>query len=352
MPWKECVVRSEREAFIDEWVRSSRAMTELCAVYGVSRTTGYRFVRRFEAEGRAGLADRSHAPHTCPHRTPARLERLVVRTRERFPSWGGKKLQAWLARHAPGVAVPARSTIDAICARHALVRARRRRVRTAPSARPLTGATAPNMVWCTDYKGWFRLGNGQRCDPLTITDRYSRWLVSCTALPAIGGPAARAAFVAAFRTHGLPEVIRSDNGVPFASTGLAGLSRLSVWWLQLGIRPERIQPGHPEQNGAHERPHEPLDLAVPATRYQPSPRPYPARLPPWAYVPGVAVRHVMSSGHVKWHGRPIFVGEALAGTDVGFEPVGDGTWRVLLGTYPLGIFDADLGGIRGAPAPP
>jgi transposase InsO family protein len=311
----------------------------------------------------------------------------VVRAREAHPSWGGKKLRAWLTRRAPATPVPARSTIDAICDRHGLVRTRRRRLRAPPALRALTRPSAANHVWAVDYKGWFRVGTGHRCEPLTITDGWSRYLVRCEAHPGIDGALAQQSFVRAFRTYGLPDVIRSDNGPPFASVGLGGLSRLSVWWIRLGIRPERITPGHPEENGSHERfhrtlaqettrppqatlrgqqrvfdafraqynterPHEALDLEVPAARYTPSPRPYPERLPEWHYLPPVVVRRVAPSGHIKWYGQKYFLGEALAGVEVGFAPTADGVWQVQLHDWDLGVFDAEWGGIRGAASPP
>ncbi len=347
-------------------------MAELCEAFGISRKTGYKFLGRYRAWGWEGLADRSRAPGGHPNRTSEQVVRRIVGVRKKFPTWGSKKILAWLARKEPELALPARSTTDEILKRCGLVEARRRRRRVTASARPLTHADAPNRVWPVDFKGHFSVG-GQRCDPLTITDAYSRFLITCKAFTIPKLKEVWSAFERTFREYGLPDVIRSDNGTPFASTGIEGLSSLSVWWVRLGITPERIDLGKPQQNGRHERlhrtlqqetanpprrtmraqqlsftkfrriynherPHEALDMRTPSELYHPSTRPYPRKLAELEYPAEYEVRLVRKNGSIKWHGQSVFVSEALRGQHLGLEPSGGGTFAVHFGPLRLGVF--------------
>jgi putative transposase len=298
----------------------------------------------------------------------------IVAARQRHPTWGASKLRAWLIRRAPETAWPCRDTIHQVLRRAGVVRHRRRRPRLPRPASALTVATHPNALWTIDFKGEFRTGDGVWCYPLTLRDAFSRYVLRCTALPQPRLAETQAQCARAFAIHGLPDRIRSDNGPPFGGVGLARLSRLAVWWLRLGIQLERITPGHPEQNGAHEqfhavlkrdtahppashrtaqqrrfaafvaeynhdRPHAALGHTPPGLHYTPSPRALPARLPPLEYPLGWAVRRVSWSGFIKWHSRRVFLSSVLAQQDVAFEPVDDGRWLLRLATTPLAIFD-------------
>lgn len=349
-------------------------MTELCEQYGISRKTGYKWVDRHEAEGRAGLPDRSRCPHTSPRATdPAIVERLCD-ARRRHPTWSARKLLKVLRGEDPSRAWPARSTGCALLKARGLVRAKRRRDRSHAPAVPLSPITHANEVWTTDFKGEFRTGDGIYCYPFTLRDGYSRYVLRCDALPRKDYAAVRACFSRAFAAYGLPQRIRSDNGGPFAAPGLTRLSRLSVWWIRLGIHPERIALGHPEQNGSHEqfhrvlkaettrppapngaaqqqrfrrfcleynevRPHEALQDDVPANWFTPSPRPLPNRLPPIEYPGHLDVRRVSSYGYVSWRGRMLFLTEVLGGEDVGFEEIDEGIWMLFFDTMRLARFD-------------
>lgn len=361
----------ERIRFIAEYVEGEQAMAALCRAYGISRKTGYRLVARYEAEGVAGLSERSRAPHHPPHALAPRVEAAIVAARGRHPHWGPRKLRWWLQRHAPAQSWPATSTIGVLLRRHGLTVARRRRVRAAPATAPFAPCQAPNDLWTIDFKGWFRTGDGQRCDPLTLSDGASRFLLRCQALPRTDAPHVRPVVEAAFREYGLPRGIRSDNGPPFASVAAGGLSRLAVWWIKLGIVPERIQPGHPEENGRHERlhltlkqetaappaatgraqqrafdrfrqeynherPHEALGQQPPATVYTPSPRPYPPRVPEVTYPDDLRRRYVHPNGEITWQHHRVFISQALAGDHVGLHEEADGAWRVYFGPVALG----------------
>jgi transposase InsO family protein len=375
VPWKESCPVSERMRFVVRLERGER-MVDLCREFGISRKTGYKLLKRFQAFGATGLFDEPRRPERIPHRTVPELEALIVEARQDHPTWGPKKLRAWLGNENPSLKLPVPSTIGDLLKRRGLVEPRRRR-RTAPLHEgPLQQGLQPNDVWCADFKGQFRLRSGPYCYPLTITDQCSRFLLACEALEGTTCEPARAVFTLAFREHGLPLVIRTDNGTPFASTGLAGLSRLSVWWMRLGIRPERIEPGHPEQNGRHERmhltlkkeatrpaaasqlqqqerfdrfvhqfnyvrPHEALDQRSPATVYVPSVRTLPTRVPEPEYPLHDDVRKVGPGGHIRIRGRgtQFFISSALAGELVGIREVENGRWLVSFMTTDLGVID-------------
>jgi transposase InsO family protein len=374
MPWQELSPVNLRMYFITDWQRDCWTMTELCADYQISRKTGYKWVDRFETAGPPGLHDASRRPAHSPSATEAALVDQLVALRTRHPRWGARKLLAVAARRDPTPTWPSRSTVCALLKARGLVAPRSRRSRHAHVASPLAPITAANQTWTTDFKGHFRTGDGIYCYPLTLRDGFSRFVLCCQA---VGGPtykATRPLFERAFGDYGLPEGIRSDNGGPFASTGLRRLSRLSVWWLRLGIQLERIALGHPEQNGSHEqfhavlkantarppaanaraqqqrfvrfcaeynddRPHEALGDRVPASCYQPSPRSLPTRLPPLEYPAHWEIRRVSTIGQVTWGGQVFFLSGALAGEDVAFEEVDDGLWTVYFATLALGRYD-------------
>jgi len=374
MPWKESRVEDERLQFVADWERGMWTMTELCRRHGVSRPTGYKWAERYRSEGLDGLKDRSRAPLAHPNATPLDVERAVLGVRLKYPSWGPRKIYAWLGHHDPELALPARSTIGEILRRNGLVEPRRRRRRQAPHTEPFVACTRPNAVWCVDFKGWFRAGNGERIDPLTVTDGFSRYLLLCRALVRAGHEEVRRAFERLFREFGLPVAIRSDNGVPFASRAAGGLSRLSVWWIRLGILPERIEPGRPEQNGRHERmhrtlkaetarpprgsrraqqrafdafrrvyneerPHEALDQRPPETAWDASPRKYPRKVPKIEHDAGVTTRSVRTNGQIKWRGEVHFVSEVLAGETVGLRQDDERCWTVMFGPVTVARWD-------------
>ena len=355
---------SERMQFLTR-LRAGERMADLCREYGISEKTGYKFKARYEQLGVPGLVDQPRVPKRIPHRTARAVIELLIEERKRHPTWGGRKLKAHIEQKHPEIALPSPSAIAQWMKREGLVQPRRRRSAFPRASTGLTEATGPNEVWCTDFKGEFRLGNSKYCYPLTITDLFSRFLIACEARGSVGAEGAFEVFECAFRSYGLPSIIRSDNGTPFASTALARLSKLSAWWMRLGIRPERIEPAHPEQNGQHERmhrtlkrettrpagqneleqqerfdrfveeynqerPHEALDLKPPATAYEPSMRPFPAKLPEPAYPLHDDVLIVKAGGHLSLHGRgnQYFLSLALAGHPVGIREEDDG--RILV----------------------
>ena len=376
MPWKEICPMEERAQFIVECIREELSMTALCRKYGISRKTAYKWWDRFEAEGTVRLADRSRACHSHPNATAPEVVTLLLATRKQYPSWGARKLLARLAERYPGLRLPAPSTAGDLLKRHGLARRRRPRVQAAPYTEPFLACDRPNVVWCADFKGGFRLGNGARCNPLTISDACTRYLLRCEALTWIDDPRVRPIFESAFAEFGLPDAIRTDNGPPFATVAPGGLSRLAIWWLKLGIRPERIAPGHPEQNGRHERlhrtlkeeaarppartlldqqrvfdrfrrvyneerPHEALGQKPPATVYTASARRYPVPLREPNYSDTMAVRTVRQNGTFKWKGAEPYLGVTLAGEHVGLEELGAGRWRVYFGDAPLGVVERE-----------
>ena len=255
MPWKVSGVVEKRKQFIEEWLSEEWTMTELCLRHEITRQAGYNTIARYQREGWRGLEEQSRAPRRHPNQTPVKIEQQIVERRQAHMRWGPRKLKAVLEREWPEVNWPAASTMGELLRREGLVVARKKRRRVDPYSAPFAAADAPNRVWCGDFKGWRRTQDGTRIDPLTISDACSRYLLRCQAVEKTDTVRVQAIFEAAFREYGLPEAIRTDNGAPFASCAIAGLSRLAIWWMKLGIRPERIQPAHPEQNGRHERMH-------------------------------------------------------------------------------------------------
>jgi putative transposase len=371
MPWRETCAMTERLRFVALFEEGNSTMAALCREFGISRKTGYQLLARYAAEGDVGLQDRSHAAHHHPHAVSEMAEEQIVALRARHPTWGARKLRARLKMDDPVVRWPAASTIGEILHRHGLVVPRRRRIRTPADTSPFADCTGPNDSWCIDYKGWFRTNDGRRCDPLTISDAHSRYLLRCQAVRHVDTRCARPLLEATFREYGLPLAIRSDNGPPFASRGVGGLSRLSVWWIKLGIKPERITPGQPSQNGRHERmhgtlkrdacqppastrreqqrrfdafrriyneerPHEALGDVTPSMIYRPSPRPYPARPSELGYPDHWQIRMVHRHGEIRWRGNHIFVGEVLAGEPIALQETDNGSWLVHFGPVLLG----------------
>jgi transposase InsO family protein len=384
MPWMETNPMLERHHFVQDAKSGHWSMTELCLRYGVSRITGYKWLDRFRQGGVSGLRDHSRAPRSCPHQTSDELVDYILEENRRY-GWGARKILKRLKTRFPHRDWPARSTIFDILERHGRVRPRRRHRRWKhPGASPFN-TTAPNQIWTVDFKGEFLMRNGRYCYPLTVVDHFSRYLLCCHGLPDVKTTGVKGQFLRLFREHGLPDAIRSDNGSPFASTGIHGLTRLNVWWLQLGITHQRITPGNPQQNGAHERlhktlkaeatkppgadlsvqqrifkrfrrtynqirPHEALGDETPASRWIPSNRPYPQRIPPPEYPGHLEVRRVSNAGTFRLHTKQQFLSQALNGHYIGLEQVNDGIWNILYYDTLLGRFDEHHKRITGAPA--
>lgn len=363
-----------REEFVELAMSGRHAVAALCNAYGISEKTGHKWLNRFKEEGRPGLSDRSRAPHDTPHKISLEVRRGILELREKHPTWGPKKLRVVLRRRVPETHWPAASSIGELLRREG--RAHPQRRKNAGTELPidarLTVARAPNDVWSTDFKGQFRLTNGDLCYPLTAQDTFSRFVIGTTALSSTASLPVEIAFTRHFREFGLPLVIRSDNGVPFASPSAIGrLSKLSVWWIRLGIRPERIEPGEPQQNGKHERmhktlkadatrppspslceqqlrfdkfrreynderPHESLGQETPASRYSASAREFPSYLPELNYPAQFEVRAVSQSGVISFRGRRFQVSKALENQELGLEETDDDLWTVSFGPLVLG----------------
>jgi transposase InsO family protein len=375
MPWLETDAVEQRERFLCDVRVAVFPVTELCARYGISRKTGYKWLARFKEEGRRGLGDRSRAPHHCPHRIAPEWADRICAARRAHPTWGPRKLLDWLARRDPQFVRPAISTAGDLLARHGLVKKRRRRRRHAhPGVVPPT-TTAPNDLWTADFKGHFRTRDSLYCYPLTVADQHTRYLLACHGLRSVRGVGVRPVFDRLFREYGLPRAIRTDNGAPFASTGLHGLSRLNVWWLRLGIQHQRIWPARPDQNGAHERmhrtlkqeatrpprthcaaqqrafnafrrlynderPHESLAGQPPTALYSPSPRSYSGVLPPVSYPGHFIVKRVTSAGTIFFKKRRLlFIAKALEDELIGLEEIADGVWSIHFCHVRLGHVD-------------
>jgi transposase InsO family protein len=359
---------------IGNWLSREYSITELSRIHEVSRKTLYKWIERYEANQETGLKERSRKPLVMPRATPPELVAEILALKSRHEHWGSRKLLAWLESHQADKSWPAASTTSEILKRHGLVHTRHKRHHTPPYSEPFLKSNQPNEVWCADFKGQFRLGSGNLCYPLTLTDSYSRFLLGCWGLEHPAYLPTRAYFERAFGEYGLPSAIRTDNGVPFASVGLGGLSSLAVWFVKLGIRPERIEKGHPEQNGRHERmhrtlkaeaicpprknmneqqrafdrfragynddrPHEALGQKTPASVYRNSAREYPAKLAQAEYPEYLSLRQVKDNGCFKWQAQELYLSGALAGELVGLKQVDNGIWKIYFSFYPLGILD-------------
>jgi len=375
MPWRECSVMEERLRFVARLL-DGVAMTDVCREFGISRKTGYKIFNRYKDQGLDALADRSRRPVRYANQMPDQVERLIVDLKRDKPHWGARKIRELLVRKLAGeVRVPAKSTVHAVLDRHALVKRARERKNRAQGTL-LSAAAAPNDLWCADFKGEFKLGNGRYCYPLTVTDQASRYLLLCEALESTREVPVIEAFQELFRERGLPVAIRSDNGLPFASpNGLYNLSRLSVWWLRLGIAIERIKPGKPQQNGRHERmhltlkkeatrppgmnslqqqarfdafvrefnaerPHEALAMKCPVELYRASPRPYDG-LQELEYPFHDRDILVTACGRICMHRKKINISTVLAGQRLGLKEIDDGIWLVSFMHYDLGYIDLE-----------
>lgn len=374
MPWQETRKMDERTRFVLKVRDEGMSVAQACRDFNVSRKTGYKWLKRFDEHGIEALDDQSRAPKTSPNKTPDHLRERIVRLRRRYPTWGSRKLRAYLLRQSPNEPWPASSTVHDILLRHGLVEPKKTRTKTQPHTQPLAHAHKPNELWSIDYKGQFRLGNGQYCYPLTVTDNFSRMILGCVALNGTGHEGARKGMEGVFKEHGLPRAIRSDNGVPFATKGVLGLSQLSAWWLALGIEHERIEPGHPEQNGRHERmhltlkretarpaakdmegqqerfdafrnyfnqerPHEALGQKTPASVHKESAQRLSQEPLVLDYEGFDVVKKVHGNGQLNLRYGRLFVGMALAGWRVGLLELDEGVWLANFAGKDLGVFE-------------
>jgi transposase InsO family protein len=377
MPWKDATLMEELTRFVSLAASGRYTVTELCADFGVSRKTAYKHLRRYQAAGLKGLAARSHRTHHCPHGTSGEVVQRIVAERRRHRTWGPKKIHEILRCAHPEQPPPARSTIGAILQRHGLSQTRRRRpglFHPRPSA--LTQPTQPNHVWTVDFKGWFLLRNGERCDALTVCDRFSRYLIGCQARPNQQFKSTLRVFKALLRHHGLPRIIRVDNGAPFASLGLGRLSQLSIWWIEHGITVEFTRPAHPQDNGSHERmhrdlkaevaqppsanlraqqrrlerwqyrynherPHEAIHMQKPAELYHRSPRRLREHDNAVRYPATHLVKQISPRGHLHHEGHNYYVGEAFAGSRVGLLVTAVGHTELYFANVHLGNLTYD-----------
>ena len=376
MGWTETCAMDERMRFVLAVERKEEPMAALCRRFGVSRKSGYKWLERYREEGIAGLADRSRAPLDHPQEVSLQIAERCLAVRRAHPTWGPVKVRALLERRMPQTRWPAASTIGELFDREGLTVKRRLRRRVPPAGAPFAACTGANDVWCIDFKGWFLTGDGRRCEPLTLSDAHSRYLLRCQVLSKSDTEHVWPVLDAAFREFGLPERLRSDNGPPFASTGAGGLSRLAVLLVKAGVMPERIAPGKPQQNGRlerlhltllqdtatppakslreqrerfraflrlynEERPHQALANATPAEHYCASQRRFDGVLREPDYPIGHDVRRVRTNGEIKWRGNHVYVNQALAGEPIGLVEDEDGAWRVCYGPVTLGVIAHD-----------
>lgn len=368
MPWGETTPVNERRLFIECYLTGRYAVSDLCERFGISRTAGHKWIRRHAEGGLKGLEDQSRRPHVSPYRIEREVEDLLLETKRKHPMWGPRKIIPFLERRNLLDDSPAASTVSALFHRNGLVRPRRTRFRHPHPGAPTTAAEAPNDLWAADFKGDFNTRDGERVWPLTISDQCSRKLLACKGLPSTKGGPVRKAFERVFYKFGLPLGILTDNGTPFASNAVFGLSVLNVWWMRLGIRHVRTRPGCPQENGKHERmhrtlkqavclkpranlqaqqrafngflkeyneerPHESLDDDTPSSRYQRSPRIYTGELPPQEYPGHFEVKNITRAGEFRLGNRCVFLSHALADNLVGLEEVADGIWDIYLNEF-------------------
>jgi putative transposase len=380
MPWRQTGPMDERLRFLYAYDSELYSVTELCERFGISRKTGYKWLARFDAAGLPGMQERSRAPKTIPHKLGADIANVIVDVRKQHPHWGPRKLLAFVSTKRPDLAehLPAASTVGALLQREGLIDHKSRRRRAPhPGSRKLN-ATAPNEVWTADFKGQFLTRDGQWCYPLTVADAASRLLLGCVALPSVETNGAKTAFTQLFVQYGLPGAIRTDNGVPFATVAIAGLSLLNVWWIKLGITHQRIRPGRPTENGQHERmhrtlkaeatrppeadlhaqqvrfdrfraeynderPHEALDLKAPSSVYSPSARPFPPTLPEPEYAGHMQLRFVSNAGGFRFKTHQVYLCHALRHEYVALEEIADGIWSIYFYNVLIGRLNATTG---------
>ena len=374
MPWSQTHIMDQKLQMIADYLSGNFSPSELSRNYAVSRKTVYKWIARYNQDPAHGLADRHRAPRTNPNKVPDRIKEAIIETKIRYNHLGPKKVMNYLRRQYPGRYWPANSTAGVILKEAGLVRARKRKARVAPTFLPFSPCDGANSVWSTDYKGDFRLGDHSRCYPLTVSDNYSRYLLGCKGLFSTCYKPARKSFESTFYQYGLPDAIRTDNGTPFASTAFGGLSRLSAWWVRLGVVPERIEKGKPNQNGRHERmhralkqgainparysmkaqqkafdryrreyneirTHEALNDQVPADVYKPSDRTMPSMLRAIEYDTSYTVRKVRQGGEISWQGQVIYVSQVLAKEPIGFKQISEDRWRINYSFYLLGYWN-------------
>jgi putative transposase len=377
MPWKETSPMNEKMHFVSDVLREFETITDLCLQYDISRKTAYKWIDRYLERGPGGLEDISRKPRHSPNETDPEIIATFLELRQRHPTWGGKKLLEVVHRRHPRWDLPARATVQDILKRSGMVPIRRYRRRIGHPGKPTSSILAPNDLWCADFKGQFKTGDGIYCYPLTVTDGYSRYLLGCQSLHSTAVSGAKPVFTQLFQEFGLPIRIRTDNGVPFATNSLGRLSSLSAWWIRLGVLPELIEPGKPQQNGRHERmhrtlkaettrppagnlgaqqrkfntfreefnnerPHEALDQQTPASRYSSSPRPMPDKIPPIVYPDRFEVRYVSANGAIRWNSDWVQVSTVCSGEYIGFEEIDDEVWNVFFGPLKLGRFHERL----------
>ena len=371
MPWNKTCPMNERQKFIRDWLTRNRSVVAICEDFGISRKTGYKWIARFHRDGNRGLNDKSRKPHHHPWTTESRVEQEILRFRAMHPFWGPRKIRSRLERLNPSFNWPAASTIGSILKRYGIALPRRRRARTPAFAGALSSGLVPNDVWAADFKGWFRTNDGTKVDPFTLSDISSRYLIRCHAVSKTDWSNVQSQLAVAFQEFGLPLRLRSDNGAPFASRGLGGLSRLSVWLIKLGVTPERIRPGHPEENGVHERmhrtlkqatakppretfsaqqeafdyfrieyneerPHEALGMKTPAELYSASPRSFPRELPRVEYESGMVVRKISDMGQFTFKDKRVYVGRALTFERIGLREIDNDVWDLYFKAMKLG----------------
>ncbi|HDH33978.1 MAG TPA: IS481 family transposase, partial [Nitrospirae bacterium] len=371
----------QRVRFISEYLEGYFPVAEICRQFNISRKTGYEWLTRYEKYGALGLEDRHRKPKKCPHKTETRIVNSIKYYRSKHPTWGPKKILALLEKRHSDWKNPAESTIAGILKREGLITGPKRRIRRKHPGCPTTVATEPNQIWTADYKGQFKMLNGKYCYPLTVCDMYSRYLLDCDGHKSISRKKTKECFTKLFREYGLPQRIRTDNGVPFASNAIGRVSSLSVWWIRLGIYPELIEPGQPQQNGKHERmhrtlkkettippernlkeqqqrfnmfqneynkkrPHEALGMKTPSELYTESKREMPLKLGHWDYPYHFKVRRVSRTGAIRWQNQRVPVTHTLVEEYIGFEEIDDGVYNVYYCDFLLGRFYEELGRVK------
>lgn len=374
MPWRDIRPMDSKLQFVSLVLESLMTMTDLCSIFNISRKTGYKWLSRYQAEGPEGLRDKTTAPNHIPHKTSKEISDFIVSCRKKHPSWGARKITHQAQHVIPHIDLPSETTINNIIKREGLTSKKRRRRKPSHPGRPSATAQRSNDIWTTDFKGQFKTKDGLYCYPLTILDEYSRFLIQCQALYSTSYDGVFKVFKRVFSEYGLPNAMKSDNGIPFATTGLARLSKLSVWWIKLGINPILIQPASPYQNGVHERmhktlkdettippagdlkaqqrkfntwkkeynfdrPHETLMGKYPSQVYRPSLKKYPSKVPDVDYPDHFEVRFVSANKCFRWKHRAVASSSALVHEYVGLEQVMDGVWAVYFSWKRLGFLD-------------